>query len=320
MAGPVSIKQTSFILFALGLLILTQCSGSENNGFNLKDALIPVDEIYHGGPAKDGIPAIDNPRFQHADEAVNLRSEMRVLGIRRNGVSKAYPVSILNWHEIVNDRIGGEPVVITYCPLCGSGVAYSARTGGSVLHFGVSGLLYNSDVLLYDRETESLWSQLKHQAVSGKKKGTRLKMLTLEHTTWGRWLELHPETLVLSEDTGYLRSYGVDPYAGYENDKGLYFPVFNPDPRYHPKARIIGLEVDGAWKAYPFSELDKAGGRITDHFAGSDYIISYDRQSRSAWVEDHQGGQVPAVSTFWFAWTAFHPQSHVYVSSPETER
>ena len=142
------------------MLLFAACAtlqGQEKNGFSVTNALIPVDEIRSGGPPRDGIPAIDRPRFVTADAAGFLQASDRVLGITRNGVSKAYPVAILNWHEIVNDRIANEPIVITFCPLCGTGIAYLATTGDQVLDFGVSGLLYNSDMLLYDRQTESLW-------------------------------------------------------------------------------------------------------------------------------------------------------------------
>jgi hypothetical protein len=156
---------------------------SEYNGFDVSGALIPVGAIERGGPPRDGIPAIDRPQFVSAARA-GLRADDRILGLAFNGVTRAYPVRILNWHEVVNDRFGEVPVAITYCPLCGTGVAFDARLGERVLDFGVSGLLYNSDVLLYDRGTQSLWSQSMQLAVTGPLKGTRLQALSLEHTSW----------------------------------------------------------------------------------------------------------------------------------------
>ena len=177
------------------------------NGFDLRGSLIPSEQIHFGGPPKDGIPAIDKPDFTSAGLATFLRDDDTVLGMVRGGVARAYPVRILNWHEVVNDRFDQDAVVVTYCPLCGTGVAFDARIDGRVLSFGVSGLLYNSDVLLYDRQTQSLWSQLLAQAISGPMKGRRLAMLPLTHTTWVDWRKSHSATQVLSTNTGQTRSY-----------------------------------------------------------------------------------------------------------------
>lgn len=151
---------------------------------------------------------------------------------------------------------GDQPVVITYCPLCGSGIAFDAAVKGKVKTFGVSGLLYNSDILLYDRETESLWSQLRYKAVSGPMEGEQLEVLNTTNTTWKAWKSKHPKTLVLSEDTGFNRNYESDPYPGYESSSDIYFAVSEKDDRFHPKETVIGLEVNGKFKAYPFSELE----------------------------------------------------------------
>ncbi len=298
----------SVLLVGLSLV----APAATRNGFDLTGALVPPAEILAGGPPRDGIPAIDRPRFESA-AAARLGDGDRVLGLRRNGVSKAYPVAILNWHEIVNDRLGDEPVVITFCPLCGSGVAFSARSLGTVHHFGVSGLLYNSDVLLYDRETGSLWSQLLGQAVTGPLRGSRLQALPLTHTTWGRWRRSHPDSLVLSRDTGYARDYDRDPYAGYVDSEGVFFPVRHRDPRFHPKARVLGLVLDGRAKAWPFSELARAGGGLIEDRLGDRRLrIHFDADSQTATVEDEDGRPLPGTVLFWFAWYAFHPDTAVY--------
>jgi hypothetical protein len=291
---------------------LTPGWAEEKNGFDLSEALIPANQIFHGGPGKDGIPAIHAPKFVTARQADWLQSEDRVLGLELGGIAKAYPVPILNWHEIVNDKMGDQAVVISYCPLCGTGMAFSAQVKDRTLRFGVSGLLYNSDVLLYDLETGSLWSQLMRQAIAGAFQGTELTLLALEHTSWDRWRQNHPETLVLSLDTGYSRDYRKDPYRGYENSEGLYFPVSRLDPRYHPKQWTLGLELAGQFKAYPFVELDRAGGRVQDSLAGKKFIVIYDQHDQSARIEDLAGNAIPTVRTFWFAWMAFHPDTAVY--------
>ncbi|MFN3566534.1 MAG: DUF3179 domain-containing protein [Burkholderiaceae bacterium] len=286
------------------------------NGFDVRDALIPVERIERGGPPKDGIPAIDRPRFVVA-AAASLRADDRVLGLVHNGVAKAYPVRILNWHEVVNDRFGDAPVAVTYCPLCGTGIAFDANLGGQTLNFGVSGLLYNSDVLLYDRGTESLWSQLKQQAISGRLKGARLQALPLEHTTWADWRERYPATLVLSTDTGFARDYARDPYAGYERVQRLLFSVEHRDERFAPKEWVLGVTIGAARKAYPFSVLESAArGRAThelrDTVGGQAIYVRYDARHRSAQALDAQRRPLPSVMAFWFAWVAFHPDTEVY--------
>ncbi len=285
-----------------------------NNGFDLSNSLIDPAQIVAGGPAKDGIPALDNPKFVGAVKSVFLDPDDRILGIEIDGVSKAYPIAILNWHEIVNDEINGQHFAVTYCPLCGTGVAFSARVNGQNLDFGVSGLLYNSDVLLYDRQSDSLWSQIKSQAVTGEMRGQQLRRLPITHTSWGDWSRQHPETLVLSQDTGYSRDYGRNPYQGYEQSRALYFQVSHKAPAYyHPKERVLGLQVGDAFKAYPFSEIDKAGkARIADRFAGERFTIHWDRANQRAEIHDAAGKPVPAIEGFWFAWFTFHPETEVY--------
>jgi hypothetical protein len=293
-------------------LLLTAACARENNGFDLSGSLVPADEIHLGGPPRDGIPAIDRPRFLEAADA-GLQDTDRVLGLARHGKSRAYPVAIMNWHEVVNDRFGEESVAITYCPLCGTGVAFldPGRAGES--GFGVSGLLYNSDVLLYDRQTESLWSQLLRQAVSGPRKGERLTAVPLAHTSWGAWRAEHPQTRVLSRDTGNRRDYDRDPYAGYGENQDIYFPINASSRRYHPKERVLGLEIDGRFKAYPFAELSFAGRtEIRDRFAGSKLTIRFDPDAESARAYGEDGRELAGVTGFWFAWYAFHPDTEVF--------
>ena len=203
-------------------------------------------------------------------------------------------------------------MVITYCPLCGSGVAFSARAAGRARRFGVSGLLYNSDVLLYDRETESLWSQLLARAVSGPLKGQRLEVLPLIHTTWGDWRRRHPRSLVLSRDTGYDRDYDRDPYAGYTERRRPLFPVRHQDGRFPPKERVLGLVAGGQARAWPFSELALSRGVVEDRLNGQSLRIHFDRATQSARAEDPSGKPLPATVLFWFAWYAFHPDTTVY--------
>ena len=196
-------------------------------------------------------------------------------------------------------------------------MAFSTDLDGQELIFGVSGLLYNSDVLLYDRGSESLWSQLMMQAISGPMKGQRLQALPISHTSWEDWSQRHPDTLVLSTDTGFSRDYRKDPYAGYSQSKGLYFPVAARSRQYHPKERVLGVEIDGAFKAYPFAELSRLeGGRVTDTLNGEPITVRFNAKALSAQAYDSQGAPLPATTSFWFAWYAFHPDTKVFQYQP----
>jgi hypothetical protein len=305
-----------YLLACFPVWVLACLPAQASGEFDLKDALVPLNEIHAGGPPRDGIPSIDRPRFQDADEADDLEAQDRVLGLVIDGQPRAYPIDILDWHEIVNDRIGRTPVTISYCPLCGSGMAFRARVDGIPLSFGVSGLLYNSDLLLYDRETESLWSQIDHRAISGRYRGKRLQMLPLEHTSWKDWRTRYPQTQVLSRDTGFSRDYGRTPYPGYESADALYFPVRFLAQGYHPKEPVLGVEFDGRFKAYPFSELSKGSGRLQDQVGGREVVIRFDPEHRNAWLEDTAGVRQPALVAYWFAWYAFHPETDIYQVSP----
>ena len=291
------------------------------NGFDLSDSLLDSQKILSGGPPRDGIPAIDNPRFTDAAAAGWLAPDARVMGVVHNGIAKAYPIAILDWHEIVNDRFGSGPdnaLVITYCPLCGTGVVYRAAPAGKTLSFGVSGLLYNSDVLLYDRQTESLWSQLQNRAVTGEYKGQALQMVPSWYTTWQSWQAQYPQTQVLSRETGFNRNYDRSPYGDYDTSTNLYFPVEFLSQAYHPKERVLGLELNGQFKAYPFAELAKTGpsGEIRDTFAKQQLRIRYDAEQRSGriWLAGTEQ-ELPVVNSFWFAWYTFHPQGEVFNGS-----
>ena len=284
----------------------------EKNGFMLEDLRIPFHEIKSGGPPKDGIPSIDNPKFVSANEAIFLEENDHVLGLEINGLAKAYPLRIMDWHEIVNDNFGDKAVVVTYCPLCGSGISFWSDVGGRKRSFGVSGLLYNSDVLLYDRQTQSLWSQIMAESVAGKSSGQKLVAIPTQLTSWKNWRKKYPETKVLTAQTGFKRDYNRQAYMQYRNSDELMFDVKNKSKALPIKSWVLGLEVNGKAKAYPFSELAKSKEKLIDVFEGTKIEISYDAPSHTASVKVDEKSGAKVLTLYWFAWYAFHPNTEIY--------
>ena len=288
------------------------------NGFILDNAAIPLQDILAGGPPRDGIPALNLPVFVTMEEATFMVDEDRLLGVVINDEARAYPIKILDHHELVNDRVASQHFVVSYCPLCGTGMVFASDIGdGKALVFGVSGLLYNSDVLLYDRNTESLWSQIMKQAVSGKLKGLTLPQIPALHTSFADWKEKYPDSKIMSTDTGYRKNYSKSPYKGYERSKRLWFKVSHEAPKfYHPKEQVLGVEINGEFKAYPFVELSKqAKTSFTDEAGGQKLTVFWNEVSRTAYAENQQGETLATTIGFWFAWFTFHPDTNLFKAS-----
>lgn len=313
---------------------------------------IPLDKIRGGGPPKDGIPSIDNPVFAEIQNSDFMSDSYTVIGLEINGEAKAYPLFILVWHEIVNDKVGDVPVSVTYCPLCYTNQVFERVIDGQEVEFGTSGKLYNSNLLMYDRFTESYWSQALGIAVKGELTGYKLNLIPFDVITWGDWKKLYPDTLVLTTDTGHIRSYAADPYGNYYTDPRIMFPVEHRDDRLNPKEVIIGFNQESVYKAYKqndieseivindfigdtpvmlvslFSENSRAFERDVDgntlDFVYDDGKI-LDVQTNSEWNYDglsvsgeNSGMQLKRMSIepgFWFEWVAFHPQTLVYDGS-----
>ncbi len=210
----------------LSLVFLLRATGAASeaskppvlNGFTLSPASVPTSDILAGGPPRDGIPALTDPRSLPAHESPWQDDEI-VVGVALGEQARAYPIAILNWHELVNDTLGGRRILVSYCPLCGTALVFDRDANGRARTFGVSGLLYQSDLLLYDRESESLWSQIAAKAITGPALGERLRVLRSSLLPWGDWKASHPDTEVLSLDTGHHRPYARDPYDGYSRGR-----------------------------------------------------------------------------------------------------
>jgi hypothetical protein len=282
--------------------------------FDLSKATVPREEIRNGGPPKDGIPALNSPKFLAGSEADYMRSDDRVIGVTHESQSRAYPLKVLNYHEIVNDRLGNLPIAVTYCPLCDSAAVFDRRTPLGEREFGVSGMLYNSNVLMYDRggEPESLWSQMKTQGVSGPAADKSLVALPLELTTWQDWLDRYPDTEVLSPETGHMLHYRASPYGGYFDTPELMFPAQPTSGQLPTKARVLGVWTDGASRAYPLSAFGSEATEIEDKLAGRTVRIAFNPDANSLRIVDADES-VHWVYSLWFAWYAFRPETDVFV-------
>ena len=237
---------------------------------------VPYHEIISGGPPPDGIPPVDEPKFVGVVEAQEyMKDEEPVMSLELNGEVKAYPLSILIWHEIVNDEVGGIPVSVTYCPLCNTAIVFDRRVNGVVLDFGTTGLLRKSDLVMWDRQTFSWWQQITGEAIVGDFTGTRLKLIPAPVVSWAEFVSAFPEGKVLSRDTGFNRDYELAPYAGYDDLRNTPF-LFSDrlNSRFPPMERIVGLRIGDESLAYPFTLLEEHPV-INDSFGGKDFVVFY---------------------------------------------
>lgn len=225
----------------------------------LPEPLVDPAEIRSGGPPPDGIPAIDAPTFLPDDEVDFLEPDELVLALSLGGERRAYPIQIMVWHEIVNDTVADVPVTVTYCPLCNSAVAFDRRVDGTILDFGTSGMLYQSALVMYDRQTESLWSHFTGQAIAGTLTGKELEFFPVATVAWSDWQAGNPDGQVLSRDTGVSRDYGRNPYRGYDTYAQTRPFAFEGDldGRLEPKTKIVGIAEGGEGVAIVHDRLRK---------------------------------------------------------------
>ena len=293
-----------------------------------------TEAVRSGGPPKDGIPSIDDPQFASAG-ATDLDDGEPVFGLVRDGVARAYPQYVLAHHEIVNDEVAGDGVAVTYCPLTGTAQGFER---GDV-EFGVSGNLLNSNLVMYDRRGDSRWPQVLATAISGPMAGATLREFRLVWTTWGRWRAAHPDTEIMTEETGYARRYGSDPYGDYNPPRGYYandrtlFPPLVEDDRASPKTVVVGARTASGAAAFDKQALLDAG--VLTATAGETPLVAVaDPALRTAYVyadpdgrdvrsvdggyrldgERHEAATLPlervlAFDAMWFAWAGYYPES-----------
>jgi hypothetical protein len=290
-----------------------------------------------GGPPKDGIPSIDEPVFWNAEEADGFLDDGDVVfGLVENGTARAYPQRILVWHEIVNDVVGGLGLAVTYCPLTGTAIAFERQE----TEFGVSGTLVNSNLVMYDRATDTWFPQVLAVGISGPHKGAALVERPIIWTTWQRWRDAFPDTEVLSTQTGFARNYNRDPYGRYNPlsgyylpDSGTMFPLMNTDRRFPLKTAVVGARTTDIAVAFRLETL-RQSGRLELEGDGDFYTAVHDDRLDTGYIfrgrtdgdptivgvgpsgVSWSGGDAPeplnAFEAMWFAWTAFYPETLVH--------
>jgi Protein of unknown function (DUF3179) len=275
------------LIFTCTILLFISCSNNDSSNNNNPDSgnsnttnpfpewLIPINEVRDGGPGIDGIPSIDNPVFLDANDinASYLEDEDLIIGVVKGNTIKAYPHIVMDWHEITNDNIGGFPIIINYCPLTGTAFAWEGFLNNQNKTFGVSGLLYNTNLILYDRETGSKWSQLRLQCVNGPLIGEEPKTISVIETKWGIWKSMFPSTKVLSLFTGFNRDYSTYPYGDYRTNNNFFLFNVNPTNNELPsKERVFAVIDNNISKVYRFNDF--VGGKIIkETFNGENYLI-----------------------------------------------
>jgi hypothetical protein len=263
---------------------------------------VSFSEFLSGGPPPDGIPAIDEPVFETVEEADSwLDEDWPVMFFEWNGEARAYPLAILIWHEIVNDTVGGEPVTLTFCPLCNATIAFlRTQPDGTVLDFGTTGNLRNSDLVMYDRQTFSWWQQFTGEAIVGELTGTKLEVLPSQIIAWSDFKAAHPDADVLSRSTGHVRNYGRNPYAGYDTVGGSPFALTpatraNLDDRLVPMERVVAIEFESLDIAYPFNQLSEIGG-VNDEVEGTPIVVLWQDGTKSTFGDN--GGDTGSTGVF----------------------
>ncbi len=343
-----------YIFLAIVLITIISCT-EETPSQVEKDTsewLVPQDEVFDGGPGRDGIPALDKLIFTSVEEASYIQNNNLVIAIKIDDIIQVYPHAILDWHEIINDEIGTNKFAITYCPLTGSGIGWDRIIDGETTTFGVSGLLYNTNLIPYDRKTGSNWSQMKLQSINGALISKLINIVPIIETNWKTIKSSFPNAKVVSENTGYTRNYSQYPYGDYRtNNSSLLFPVSHKDDRVLAKNRVIGIFDGDKTKAYQIVNFASPGELVIDKFNTKKFLIygniaqniivafnisdidkkvTFDvLESDLPWIiKDNNNNKYdlfghsdkinfrlkPAKSyiSYWFAWAAFYPNTQLF--------
>lgn len=279
----------SIALSILAVFVVSACGGGGGgNATSDSQWLVPEDEVVDGGPGVDGIPPLTNPSYESATTISTVQPDDLVIALQHEGQVWAYPHDIMDWHEIVNDGSTADPFIMSYCPLTGSAMAWKGNAADSDPTFGGSGLLYNSNLILYDRRTRSNWSQMLQKSINGSRIREQPATIQVIETTFSTLQQMFPAATVLTRNTGHNRDYDRYPYNDYKTSSNLLFPVNNDDNRLHRKERVIGVLVNDESKVYQLGGFGSTTETINDQVQGLSIVVvgntalnfsvAYDRQ------------------------------------------
>ncbi len=344
----INFKNTWCLIVTVAFLALGCSSDDNNGGNNAGEWIIPQNEVFDGGPGKDGIPSIDNPNFSAASEINFLNDNDVIIAVESNGVIRGYPHPVLDWHEIINDRIGGTALAITHCPLTGTSLGWDRVIDGDETTFGVSGLLYNSNLIPYDRKTDSNWSQIRQDCVEGELVTRKAEQYPMIELNWSTFLAAYPDAEVVNTDTGAARDYGRYPYGDYKSNNGrIIFPVSDEDDRVPNKERVLAILNGDDVKTYRFKDFSDSGSLVEDSYQGTDlvvvgnnnlnYLVAYEKEVGSSYtfladefpfvMEDNSGAKIDIFGRkstggalripdqligFWFSFPAFFEDVEIF--------
>jgi hypothetical protein len=265
-------------------------------------ANIDLDLLVGGGPDRDDIPAINNPKFYSIPETLLKDKDLGVL-VNFNDEQKYYPYELMVWHEIVNDSIGEIDYAVTFCPLCGASVVFNRKVNGELLDFGVSGFLFESNLVMYDQQTESFWSQVRGDSIVGDYVGTKLEVLPMQLISFAELKEKYPKAKILNKDTGFKRDYGINPYASYEQNDKLYKEVSNFDDRYPLKEVMYVVEAGDQNVIFSFMEMED--GRLYEFELSESEVLSAQKNGEEI-ITKINNKQAPGFYSMWFSWVAHY--------------
>lgn len=261
---------------------------------------VPLDELEPGGPPRDGIPPIDHPRFAPATDIDWLAADAPVIAVQGEHSARAYPLEILIWHEIVNDTLEGRPLAGTFCPLCNAALVFDRRVDGEVLDFGTTGWLRMSDLLMYDRQSESWWQQFTGSALIGARRGQQLRQIPAQIIGFADFRAAWPRGDVLTRQTGHRRPYGKNPYAGYDSMRANPLQPARDDPRLAPMQRLLAVQVGAHTRAYAFADIDRHSP-IHDRLGDTPIVILARRKGMRSALDSERiarGKRLPAAAAF----------------------
>lgn len=305
-----------YFILALSLLIFigacTSLGSVNTKDSQTKEGEVPLDEIVSGGPPRDGIPPIDKPKFVSVDKAKDfVKDDTLGILVKVSDEQRFYPYNILTWHEIVNDEVGGKPLSITFCPLCATGIVFERQVGQRVLDFGTSGKLYQSNLVMYDRQTDTLWSQAEGRAIRGEMFPTRLNIYPSSILEFSKAAELKPDMKVLSTDTGHIRNYKLNPYQGYEESEVIYFPIKNSDERLPAKLLIYGISIDSKFKAYDYDKLIQQR-TLMDTLNGHALEITVNAEDEIIVFDKTANLRIVGFNSYWFSFATHNPDAEIW--------